>query len=47
MDNVTYQYDNLGRLKKLIFQNGTTYEFFYDSAGNRTSTVIICGPISC
>jgi len=35
-----YQYDQLGRLTEIIYPDGTTVVFNYDSMGNRTSVVI-------
>ena len=32
---VTYQYDNLDRLIKATYQNGTVIEYAYDATGNR------------
>lgn len=46
-DSATYQYDNLGRLIKIIFANGTTVTYNYDAMGNRTSVVIVCSPTGC
>lgn len=39
-DQATYQYTAQGWLKKVIFANGDTVEYFYDSMGNRTSVVV-------
>jgi YD repeat-containing protein len=47
MDTATYLYDLLGRLKKITWANGTTQEFFYDQAGNRTSVVTTCPSGTC
>lgn len=33
----TYSYDNLNRLKKVVYENGTTVTYSYDALGNRTS----------
>jgi YD repeat-containing protein len=33
-----YQYDSLGRLKKVTHDDGTTVEYNYDKTGNRTSS---------
>ena len=32
---ITYTYDNLNRLTKVIYGDGTTEEFTYDATGNR------------
>lgn len=39
-DSATYEYDSIGRLKKVIFANDDTIEYFYDVMGNRTSVVV-------
>ena len=31
----TYEYDNLNRLVKVVFNNGNTKEYVYDNLGNR------------
>ena len=36
----TYQYDNLNRLTKVVYGDGTTEEFTYDAAGNRLTHVV-------
>ena len=33
----TYTYDNLNRLTKVVYDNGTTVSYTYDELGNRTS----------
>ena len=33
----SYTYDNLNRLTKVVYQNGTTVSYTYDELGNRTS----------
>ena len=33
---VSYEYDELNRLTKVIYDDGTTTSYAYDSAGNRT-----------
>jgi YD repeat-containing protein len=43
MDSATYTYDNLGRLKTVLFANGTLITYNYDASGNRTSVVTTCG----
>lgn len=38
----TYTYDSLGRLTRVVYNNGTTtttINYSYDAAGNRTSVV--------
>jgi len=37
---ITYTYDNLNRLTKVVYGDGTTEEFTYDSAGNRLTHTI-------
>src|SRR3972149_5155722 len=37
---LTYTYDNLNRLTKVIYGDGTTEEFTYDDAGNRLSHIL-------
>ena len=39
-NNNDYQYDNLNRLTRVTFPNGTVYEYTYDQLGNRTQKVI-------
>lgn len=34
-DSVTYEYDEAGRLKKLIFENDDEVEYEFDEVGNR------------
>jgi Calx-beta domain-containing protein len=41
--SVTYQYDNLGRVKAVVYDDGTRSDFVFDSTGNRTS-VTSSGP---
>ncbi len=38
-NNNDYQYDNLNRLKKVTYPNGTVYDYSYDQLGNRTVKV--------
>ena len=33
---ITYEYDELGRLVKVTYDNGKYVEYVYDAAGNRT-----------
>lgn len=35
-DQTTFNYDALGRLQSVTYQNGTTVVYTYDPAGNRT-----------
>jgi YD repeat-containing protein len=37
---VTYQYDNLNRLQKVTYPNGTTVDYTYDELGNRISKTV-------
>lgn len=37
----TYQYDNLNRLIKVVFNHGETYEYVYDNLGNRTQLTAV------
>lgn len=36
-DSITYAYDGLNRLVKVVYADGTTITYTYDAAGNRTS----------
>ncbi|MFC7047853.1 Calx-beta domain-containing protein [Emcibacter nanhaiensis] len=36
----TFEYDDLGRLKKVVTQVGDQIEYQYDAAGNRTQTIL-------
>lgn len=38
-DDVTYSYDALGRLTRVMYAGGSTIVYNYDAAGNRTSVV--------
>lgn len=38
--SVTYAYDNLGRLAKATYSNGTVITYTYDAAGNRSAVVV-------
>ena len=38
--NNNYQYDNLNRLNKTTYYNGTTYDYGYDQLGNRIYKII-------
>lgn len=46
-DSATYEYDSRGRLKKITYNNGTTVQYSYDAAGNRTSVVTNCSSSGC
>jgi YD repeat-containing protein len=37
---VAYQYDNLNRLQKVTYPNGTTVDYTYDALGNRSSKIV-------
>jgi YD repeat-containing protein len=41
-----YEYDNLNRLVKVVFHNGTIYEYTYDDLGNRLQKNISINPIA-
>lgn len=43
---ITYTYDNLNRLTKADYGNGTTEEYTYDAAGNRLTFVVKAPTIS-
>jgi YD repeat-containing protein len=36
----TYSYDSLGRLKSVVYQDGTRVDYQYDKLGNRTQLVV-------
>lgn len=38
--DVTYEYDELGRLKKVEYGSGKGAAYFYDAAGNRQAVVV-------
>lgn len=42
--SVSYTYDNLGRLVKATYSNGTVITYTYDAAGNRTAVVTTGAP---
>lgn len=42
---VTYEYDQLNRLTKVIYENGTLIEYTYDAAGNMLTSETIPGLI--
>jgi len=37
---ITYNYDNLNRLTKVVYGNGISEEFTYDAAGNRLTHIV-------
>jgi uncharacterized protein RhaS with RHS repeats len=39
----TYEYDTLGRLSQVCYDNGLTITYNYDAMGNRTSVVTQTG----
>jgi YD repeat-containing protein len=39
-DTATYEYDQLGRLTRVTYDNGTVIIYTYDAAGNRTSVSV-------
>ena len=41
--SVSYEYDALGRLERIVYDDGKVIEFVYDAAGNRTSRVVTTG----
>ncbi len=41
--SVSYEYDALGRLERIVYDDGTVIEFIYDAAGNRTSRLVTPG----
>ena len=47
-DTVTYEYDDLYRLIRATYSDGTVIEYTYDAAGNRLSRVVTAGglPVS-
>ena len=45
-DEVTYQYDKLGRLIKVIYEDGPQFYYYYDKAGNRIEKQVTA-PKSC
>ncbi len=44
-ENIKYIYDDLKRLEKMIFDNGTVIEYVYDEIGNRDQKAIYKVPI--
>jgi YD repeat-containing protein len=42
-DQITYNYDALGRLQSVQYQNGTQVTYAYDPAGNRTQVTNTAG----
>jgi len=45
-DATTYQYDALGRLVKVIYENGATTTYAYDANNNRTQVTTELAPPS-
>jgi YD repeat-containing protein len=45
--SATYEYDALGRLTRVTYDDGSSISYGYDAAGNRTTTVIACGTGGC
>jgi YD repeat-containing protein len=41
--SIQYTYDNMDRLAKAVYEDGTVIQYFYDAAGNRTSMRITTG----
>lgn len=39
-DSITYDYDELGRLKSVVYDDGSRIDYTYDNEGNRTSRVV-------
>jgi YD repeat-containing protein len=39
--DIQYTYDNLNRLTKVEYQDGTVVEYSYDAAGNRLTTAVV------
>jgi YD repeat-containing protein len=39
-DTITYTYDSLNRITKVVYSSGTTITYTYDAAGNRTSVQV-------
>lgn len=42
-DTVTYTYDSLNRVVKVVYADGTSVTYAYDAAGNRTSIQVAAG----
>ncbi len=42
-----YQWDRLSRLKRLINENGASYEFVYDAAGRLVKEIDFDGKETC
>lgn len=43
-ENILYQYDNLNRLVRVEYSNGTIISYTYDAAGNRLNQAITAVP---
>jgi YD repeat-containing protein len=43
---ITHTYDNLNRLTKVVYGDGTTEEFTYDAAGNRLTHIVVLPDIT-
>jgi uncharacterized protein YjdB len=41
-----YQYDNLNRLSKVTYSNGTTIDYLYDELGNRMKKTVVSNNIA-
>ena len=42
----TYTYENLNRLKKVVYENGTTVTYTYDALGNRTKKKVTSNSVA-
>lgn len=38
--STSYQYDKLGRLQRVVYENGTVVVYIYDPSGNRTRRIV-------
>jgi len=41
---ITYDYDNAGQVKKVVYGNGATIEYTYDNSGNRLTYQLYVSP---